>query len=39
LSIVQLTLRARSSALEAKATEACQRRGAEFEAITQTRGA
>ena len=39
LSLVELTLRARSSALEAKATEARQRRGAELEAITQTRGA
>ena len=39
LSVVELTLRARSSALEAKATEARQRRGAELEAMTETRRA
>jgi hypothetical protein len=36
LSVVELTLRARSSALAAKATEARPRRGAQFEAMIET---
>jgi hypothetical protein len=39
LSVVELTLRARSSALEAKATEAHPRRGVELEAMIETRRA
>jgi hypothetical protein len=38
-SVVELTLRARNSALEVKATEARERRGAELEAMIETRGA